>query len=94
MCGNVLDDCILCSLYEMMCMCMCVCVVCCEGESLQLGDFGSPLSICSNIPTLIETRAPSRCSLNKELLFLPCVYLHVCIQNYLLSLSVPAHLVI
>lgn len=89
MCGNVSDDCILCSLCEMMCVCLhvCVCVECAVKEGACSGVTLALLSIRSNIPPLIETRAPPPSSLNKELLFPPRVYSHVCIQNYLLSRS-------
>lgn len=65
-----------------------------SGVSLALLSFPQPLYMCNYIPPLIENRALPQSSLNKELLFLFCVYLRVCVQNYLLSLSISTHLVI
>ena len=72
MCGNVLDDCILCSLWEGVCVCV---------GSVLWRRAPAVLSICSNIPPLIDTRAPPQSSLHKELLFPLGVDLHVCVSK-------------
>lgn len=49
-----------------------------NGVSLAFLSFPQPFYMCNYIPPLIENRALPQSSLNKELLFPFCVYLHVC----------------
>ena len=56
-----------------------------EGETGMVNlaplSFPQPFYMCNYIPPLIENRALSKSSCNKELLFPCCVYLHVCVAK-------------
>jgi len=81
MCGNVLDDCVLCSL------CECVCAQ--RAFSLlkrRESELGSPILSTALLHVQLHSSSNreqnyAQFSLNKELLFPFCVYLHVCVAT-------------
>lgn len=104
--GYVFDDCI----HHSLCVCVCLRISSISGlkkmessrVNLALLSFPQHFFMCNYIPPLIENRTLPKFSHNKELLFPRCAYVRVrvcvwvcvCGNNCLLSVSISTHLVI